>query len=231
MTMTGPQYDLLDSTKELTELGNLFYVERLLVESNTDGASVTPELTFDGGTTVSFSTFSRTTRGFDEITINRLGPLVSVALTNATFASQAIGFYTIELQIRPVQLGVNLVGIADKVEIPGRSADVSTSIVFDINPFTFPQDARFIEPVPRRLYIDLQTDATGVTPVLVASDGTETTLTTLIQTTRTIADLAILSGKRLKAIRLDGDFSDASNILFDIELDTYVPGTRRLSVG
>jgi hypothetical protein len=231
MVMTGPRYDLLDFTQELTEQGNLFYIERLLVENNTSGVSVTPQLTFDNDTVVAFPSFSRTTRGFSEVSINRLGPLVSLELTNSAFASQAIGIFSLELHLRPVRLGINFVATGQKVEVSGRGPSVSNSIVFEINPFEFPEDARHMQPIPRRLYLDIQTDATGVTPVLVSDDGTETTLTTIVQTTRKVVEFSILAGRRLRAVRLNGDFSDAANVLYDIELDTYLPGNRRLSVG
>ena len=63
------------------------------------------------------------------------------------------------------------------------------------------------------------------------TDGSITTLATLVQTTRTIVDLSILTGQRLKSVILAGDFSGTDTILYDIELDTYIPGNRRLAVG
>jgi len=231
MALLGPQYEILSYTQELTEQGNLFYIERLLVECNTNGQSVTPRLTFDNDTTVDLASFSTTFRRFIQVDIERLGPLVDLALVNSNFAGSGIAFFSLELQLRPVQLGVNLIGIGSKVEIPGRSPDVSNALVFDINPFTLPEDARFITPIPRRLYIDIKTDSSGIQVELENDDGTLTNVGTFVSTTRSVLDLSILTGQRLRSVIIGGDFSGTDTILYDIELDTYTPGNRRLAVG
>lgn len=229
MSLAGIQYEVLEHTQDLTEQNQLYYVERLIAEVNTNDNDVTPSLYFNG-TAVAYTALNTATRQFVQTTVERLGPLTSVQLAMSDFSSSNLGLYSLELHIRPVELKLNLITMGQTVQLAGRSVDPATSITFDINPHEFPENARFITPLPRRLYIDIKS-AANVTPVLVEDDGTETNLTAINQAGRAIVEFAILTGKRLKSLRLDGDFSVAGTVLYDIVLDTYVPGNRKLSVG
>lgn len=225
-------YDILPYSREFDELGHLYYVDRLIFEANTDGATVTPTIDYNG-TEVALSTFSSTSRTFSEITVNRLGPIDNIQVTPIN----EIYWYGCEMHIRPIQLGVQLVHVGGGPErkfnssMPGRTSDASESISFDINPFSFPEDARHVNPVLRYLWLDIVTGAQTVTPVLVNDQGTETTLTAITSASRSIQEFSILATNRIKTIRLDGDFTHSSVILYDIEIDLYVPNKRRLAVG
>ncbi len=137
-------------------------------------------------------------------------------------------WYDVHLVVRPIRLGVKLVGAGNRAELPGRTSDVGTSIVFDINPFSFPADARHLNPIPRRLYID----AKGTfTPQLNFDSGLTSSLTAFSSVTRTITEYSILQSDRIKSITLSGNFASADQVLYDIELDLYVPSARRLAIG
>lgn len=233
MALDTVVYDILPYSREFDQLGNLYYVERLIFEANTVGESVTPSIDFSSGTSESFTTFSSTVRQFNEVSINRLGPIDNISFTPIN----EIFWYGVEMFIRPIQLGVQMVytgGGKDRnfmTSFPGRTSDASTSISFDINPFSFPEDARHINPVLRYLWLDIVTGGQTVTPVLVNDQGTETTLTAITAATRDISEFSILATNRIRTIRLDGDFTNSSIILYDIECDIYVPNKRRMAVG
>lgn len=232
MALDTISYDILPYSRDFDELGNLFYLERLVVEANTNSNVVTPTVDFNG-TTADFTTFSSSTRAFSEITIDRLGPVNAITFTPIN----DIEWYGVELFLRPLQLGVQIVHSGKGPErksytsLPGRTSDAAVSISFDINPFSFPADARHVNPTLRYLWLDIVTGAASVTPVLVNDVGTETTLTAITATTRSIQEFSILGTNRIRTIRLDGDFTDSDIVLYDIECDLYIPNRRRMSVG
>jgi hypothetical protein len=234
MALDTVTYDILPYHRDFDLLGNLYYVERLIFEANTDGEAVTPKIDFSSGTSESFTTFSSTVREFNEVAINRLGPIDNISFTPIN----EIYWYGVEMHIRPIQLGVQIVNSGSnalqritRIDYPGRTSDASTSISFDINPFSFPEDARHVNPVLRYLWLDIVTGAQTVTPVLVNDQGTETTLTAITAATRAISEFSILATNRIRTIRLDGDFTHSSVILYDIEADLYLPNKRRMAVG
>jgi hypothetical protein len=226
MALDRIKYDVIPYTRELDELGNLFYVERLVLETNTNGNSVTPTLGFEAGDVV-LSSVSNTSRGMLEVAVNRLGPLNSVELAPVS----QIDWYGVELFVRPVMLGVNIVERGQQVVLPGRTSNSAVNLIFDINAFSFPEDARHINPIVRRLFIDIETGAETVTPTLNFDGGGSITLSGITLASRAIIEFAILNANRVKNITLAGDFSSSDVILYDIEIDIYIPSQRRLAVG
>ena len=232
MALDTISYDILPYTREFDDLANLYYFERLVVEADTDDTSVTPTVHYSG-TSTALTAFSCTDRAFNEITVNKLGPISQITFTPIN----EIYWYGIEMFIRPLEMGVQLVSTGRGPQrkflasMPGRSSDVTTSIQFDINPFSFPEDSRHINPVLRYLWLDIETGAETITPTLVNDQGTETALTGITSATRGIQEFSILATNRIKTVRLDGDFSSSDVILYDIEVDLYIPNSRRMSVG
>lgn len=212
-------YPIVEQSTEFTQRGNLFYIDRLMVEANTRGTIVTPSLVFED-TVVTLPTFSTTARRHVEIEINRIGSFSRLELTPVA----GIQWYLVELVIRPMQLGVGLLPRGARQQFPGRSADVSTSLTFELKPFSIPNDARLSCIVTKRIYVDIVTGAETVTPVVLFADGTTQTLATITQATRGVVELSILAAERVVAIRLDGDFSHEDVVLYDIEVDMYLPG-------
>lgn len=219
-------YDVVPFTRELDQLGNLFYVERLVVEVNTNNSTLTPTFNFEVGS-VALTGQTNSAQGMLEFTVNRLGPLLSVELAPAV----AIDWFGVELFVRPLNLGVVVVGRGLRVDLPGRTSDATANLIFDINPFAFPEDARHISPVVRRLWLDIQTGTNTVTPTLNFDDGTASTLAGITQVGRAVVELNVLQAKRVKNITLAGNFADGQVVLYDIEADVYLPSTRRLAVG
>lgn len=223
MALDRFKYDITPYSRDLNLIDRLFYVERVVADVNTNGVSLMTCIDF-GGTVVNFGGQSNTARGFLEYTVNRLGPLNHVEFTPIA----AVDWYDVEITFRPIDLGIRLVPAGQDTRHSGRTIAAGSSLVFDINPASLPEDCRFMKPIGRRLCIDM---VGTMTPVLNFDDGTSSTLTTLVHATRAIADLAILTGKRIKNVTLLGDFTDGANILYDIEMDIQVPNSRRVAVG
>lgn len=226
MALDTLNYDILPYSREFDELGNLFYVERIVVEADTDGTSVTPTISFNDSD-VALTAFSTSSRGFSEISVNRLGPVDAISFTPIN----SIEWYGVESFIRPIEMGANIVPGGMHTSFPGRTSDASTSISFDINPFSMPESARHINPILRYLYIDIETGAQTVTPTLINDAGTETALTGITTATRAISEFSILATNRIKTVRLDGDFTNSAIILYNIQIDMYIPAGRRMAIG
>lgn len=226
---TTANWDVIPETRELDELRNLHYFERVTVEANTNSQNLQVRITQDGSAITSTAQTS-SARDYLEFTFNRFGPIQGVDLIGSFF-DQNIQVYNVDCHVRPVVLSVNIVSSGTVRPLPGRTVDPTTAILFDLTPFTLSQDARFLRLVMRRLYIDIETGAQTVTPVLRYNDGTSTTLAAITQAGRAIVEFNILRTSRLERVELQGDFTNSAVILYDISIDVYVPANRRLAVG
>lgn len=227
MALDEIQFDVAFKTRELTQQGNLFYVERLVFEINTRGGTVTPELILEDSS-VTLTGVTTSERDFVAVPVNRLGPVSALVLSPVS----NIQWFDVAMYVRPVQLGIRLLNQQSNSSMPGRSVDSTSGVRFEVNPFSLPESARFVSPIYRRLYVDIETGAETVTPVLEFDDGTEQTLAPgIVHGTRRIAEFALCTVKRVKAVRLDGDFSSADVILYDLEADINVPNSRTRAVG
>ena len=224
MALDRISYPIVEQSKEFTQRGNLFYIERFMAEVNTRGTVVTPTLVLED-LVITLPAFSTTTRAQVEIDIDRIGAFTRLELSPAA----GIQWFFNELVIRPLQLGVALLPSGARQQFPGRTADITSNVIFDIKPFAAAADARLSCVITKRLYIDIETGAETVTPVLIFSDGTTQTLPGITQATRGVVEVSVLASTRLVAVRLDGDFSNPDIVLYDVEVDMYIPG--RVGVG
>ena len=219
-------YPIVEQTKEFTQRPNLFYIDRLMIEANTRGQVVTPTLVLED-LVITLPTFSTTVRDHVEIDVDRIGSFSRLELSPAS----GIQWFMAEVVIRPLQLGVALLPSGGRQQFPGRSDDVSSFLFFELKPFAVPTDARLSCIITKRLYIDIETGGETVTPVLLFADGTTQTLAGITQATRGVVEVSVLASTRLVGVRLDGDFSNSDIILYDIEVDMYVPGRAGVGAG
>jgi len=222
MSITGFTYNILEQTRELNELGRLFMIERLLVDADTDSQNVTPTLVFEDSTSA-LTAVSTSTRDVTELVVNRMGPLHEVRFAGS-FSTQNIQIHNLELVIRPVFLGINILPGGQngptRVIAHGYTNDPSTVLFFDINAFQLPADARRAKTIIKRLYIEAETNAQTITPTMVY-DGTSTALAATTFSGRQVIEFSIGRTDRLRRIQLAGDFTNSDIILYDIELDMY----------
>ena len=226
MALDSFSYDVVEQIREFTLLSNLYYVERVTAEINTRGIDVTPLLRLEA-TDYTLDAINTTVRDLVEIDVNRIGPFSRLNFSPVS----GIQWYQVSVVLRPLTLGLKIVARGIRTVFPGRSSSVSTYLEWDINPFSLPQDARNQQIIVRRLYLDLVTETEIVTPVLHFNDGTTETLRATIQATRGVVEYPILISKRLNKVRLNGDFTNSSIILYDVELDAYLPSKRQMAVG
>ena len=225
MSFDGIQFDIDDFVRELDELDRIIYVDRLVTDIDPQSNSVTPVVNLNG-TDVTLSAISSASRTISNLAINRIGP---VRYVQYQFAGEDdVRWYNIDLVIRALDLGINLLPTGDRVNQRGYATDVTTSLIFDINPFTLPTDARVQNGLIQRLYVDIVTGAETVTPVLVFDDGTTSSLAGITNATRAITEFSIGTTQRLNRIRLDGDFSNSAIVVYDFELDLYISPSHRV---
>lgn len=224
MALDRISYPIVEQTKEYTQRGNLFYIERFMIEANTRGTAVTPTLVLED-LVITLPTFSTTARDHIEVVADRIGSFSRFELSPAS----GIQWYLVEMVIRPLVLGVALLPSGARQQFPGRSSDVSSFLLFDLKPFAAPTDARLSCIITKRIYIDIETGAEIVTPVLLFVDGTSQTLAGITQATRGVVEVSVLAAERLVGVRLDGDFTNSDIVVYDVEVDMYVPG--RAGVG
>lgn len=224
MPLDRISYPVVEQVKEFTQRGNLFYIDQLMVEVNTRNQVVTPTLILED-LVVTLDTFSTSRRDHIQIEVNRIGSFSRLELSPAA----NMQWFMVEIVIRPVQLGVGLLPSGGRQQFPGQSDQVSEFLLFDLKPFSIPTDARLSCVITKRIYIDIETGNEMVTPVLLFADGTSQTLPAFTRSTRGVEEVNILASERLVAVRLDGDFTNPDIILYDIEVDMYIPG--RVGVG
>lgn len=226
MALDQVDFDITQQTKQYQQLANLFYIERINIEANTRGQTVTPTLQLEA-TSITLPTFSTAARDLVEIDVNRIGPFSALSLNPVS----SMQWYSVGMVVRPIVLGLKVVARDLRIVFPGRSSSIATTIRWDINPFALPADARNAQIIVKRVYLDIVTGAQSVTPVIEYTDGTTESLLAVTQATRGIVEFAVLTGKRIRAFRLDGDFTNSAIVVYDVELDAYLPSARNLAVG
>jgi hypothetical protein len=219
MATIGLDWQIDDHIRDLDELDRIIMVDRLVVDAFTDSNDVTPTLTLNN-TEVALTAINNAARSVTDTAVDRIGPINRLKLTYTD--NLTIEFYNVDLVIRPLDLGINVLPGGQRTQVTGRAPSPSTEIFYDISPFAISTDARIQNAIVQRLYIDAVTGAETITPVLVFDDGTTSSLAGLTAASRTITEYAIGTTQRLRRLRLDGDFTNSSIIVYDVELDLYV---------
>lgn len=226
MGLDSFSYDIVEQAREFTQLANLYYLERVTVEANTRGVDVTPVLQLEASE-FSLDVVNTTRRDLVEIDVNRIGPFSRLTFSPVL----GIQWYQVATVIRPLTLGVKMVERNLRTVFPGRSSNIGSYLVWDVNPFSLPSDARNQQIIMRYLFLDLVTGTETVTPWLIYNDGTIEILDDIVQPTRGVVECPILTSKRIRQVQLNGDFTSSEIIIYDVELDAYLPSQRRMAIG
>lgn len=165
---TALLFEVQPMQQMFNNLGNLYFIERLVLETNTGGTSVTPTIKIGGGT-LTLTSFSTSARDYTEISVERIGPIEHVQLA-ADFTTN-IQLFGIELYIRPVTLGIRMPD-GKRDEVGGKAVDNGTAIVFDIDPADRRFDAQSFVPLVERLWIDVDSNNVDITPEIVMENQT-----------------------------------------------------------
>ena len=100
MPLDRISYPIVEQTKEFTQRGNLFYIDRLMVQANTRGQVVTPTLILED-LVITLPTFTSTSRDHIDIDVERIGSFARLEFSPVF----NIQWFLVEMVIRPLQLG------------------------------------------------------------------------------------------------------------------------------
>lgn len=220
MAFDGIEWDVIDHTRALDELDRIIMVDRFVADMDAAGATVTPTIRLNN-TDITLTAITSTGRAITEQAINRIGPVDRFQMDFAI--TDAVRWFNIDLDVRALDLGINILPNGNRIGQRGRSIDPTVRLTWDINPFSLPADARATNTLIQRLYVDAVTGAQTITPVLEFHDGTTSSLAGITAATRTVTEFAIGTTQRLRQLRLDGDFTQSAIIVFDVEIDLYIP--------
>lgn len=165
---TGMLFEVQPMNQMFNNLGQLYFIERVVFETNTGGTSITPSIKIGGGT-VSASAFSTSARGYTEREIERIGPIEHLNLA-ANFTGN-VQLYGVEMFIRPVVLGIRLPN-GERMEVDGKAVASGTEIIFDIDPADRRFDAQSFVPLVERFFLDVDSASNDITVTLTMENQT-----------------------------------------------------------
>lgn len=165
---TSIVFEVQPLNQMFNNIGSLYFIERIVLETDTGGVSVTPSIKI-GGATLTLAAFNTSSRKYTEIDVERIGPVENVTLS-ADFTGD-VQIFGIELYLRPVSLGIRLPD-GNRMEVDGKSINGGTGVTFDIDPADRRFDAQSYIPLIERLYIDIDSADETVVPRLLMENQT-----------------------------------------------------------
>jgi hypothetical protein len=210
---TALLFEVQPLQQTFNELGNLYFIERLVLETNTGGTSVTPTIKIGGGT-LTLSSFSTSAREYTEISVERIGPIEYVQLA-ADFTTN-IQLFGVELYIRPVSLGIRMPD-GKRDEIGGKAVDNGTAVIFDIDPSDRRFDAQSFVPLVERLWLDVDSNSIEITPSIVMENQT-VTLTPESTASRDTIMYSVNHIGRIRYVQLAADYVTNAIKLYGVEM-------------
>lgn len=165
---TAILFEVQPLNQMFNNLGNLYFIERVVLETDTNGTSVTPSIKIGGGT-VSLSAFSTTSRSYTERDVERIGPIEHLNLA-ANFTGD-VQLYGVEMFIRPVVLGIRFPD-GNRMEVDGKAVASGTEIIFDIDPADRRFDAQSFVPLVERFFLDVDSASNDITVTLTMENQT-----------------------------------------------------------
>ena len=205
-------FELQPLIQELNMQGTLFWIERIVVEANTNGSTITVLIDTDGAT-ITAGTVNTTTREYVELFIQRPAPVRAVRLQDDF--TDDVQLFGVELHVRPVELGINTFG-GGRFTHDGKMIDPDTQLVFDIDPARHELDGTVNAPLIQYVNLELNSAGTTVTPQI----DTEFGLIELAPTSSTTRETIIYELQQVgnpSEFRLLGDFTGAVE-LYGVEL-------------
>lgn len=196
-------FDIPPESRSLDALENLYAIERVTIEADTGGTTLTPTLNLEN-TTLALATVNTSSRSMTEITVEKLGPMTGLTLSgDFTTNVQVFG---VEIHIRPIVLGIVLAD-GQRININGRTNNAASSIIFDIDPHERRLDGggTFL-PVFDRFILEADTDDANVSPTMAFEDDTTITLDTFSSTIRERKVYQINRTGRIDQLLLSADY-------------------------
>ena len=205
-------YEMQPLIQELNMQGTLFWIERIVVEANTNGSTITVLIDTDGAT-ITAGTVSTTAREYVELFIQRPAPVRAVRLQDDF--TDDVQLFGVELHVRPVELGVNTFG-GGRFTHDGKMIDPDSLLIFDIDPARHELDGTVNVPVTHFVNLEINSAGTLITPEIDTEFGLIELAPASSSTRETITyELQQIGNPR--EFRLRGDFTGAVE-LYGVEL-------------
>jgi len=195
----------------------LVVVEDMFIDATTGGETFTPTLITNNGD-ITLDTIAPSTRQLLTQSLDRMFQVMGLRLAGTSLTSN-VEIYGAEIEVSLLRLGITINGI--RFEFPGRAPALNTALIFAIDPSTLPYEARFGNPVLKRLYIDATLNSNTITPRFIFT-GQTSDLVPTATSERVRREWPVGIADRLTAFHLLGDFTQNIRI-HRIEVDIYVP--------
>jgi hypothetical protein len=127
-----------------------------------------------------------------------------------------VNMYGVELNVRPVELGITNTITGERATVRGRSADPTTAITFEIPPSFRILDQLNTIYFIERLAVDIDSNSVSVTPSITTENAT-ITLTAISSTARNTIEEDVERVGPVQSVTLTGDFTGDVQ-LFGIEM-------------
>lgn len=205
-------FEVPPNRREFDNTGRLFWIERVVVEANTGGTTLTVEFECDG-VTFTAGTVNTTTRSYTEIFVQRPGPIRELRiLGDFTVDVQVFG---VECHVRPVNLGIQT-WAQNRFTYDGKVIAPGTEIVFDIDPDRHEIDGTVNVPTVQWLYLDIDTAEADIRPRIVTEFGDIVmTLANTDKRCTLVYDLHEIGN--IHQLTLEGDFANNAIGLYGVE--------------
>ena len=214
--MTEPDTEIIFEVQpllqELNMQGSLFWVERVVVEADTNGSDITVIVDTDAGP-LTVGTVNTSSRTYAEIDIERPAPVRALRLQDDF--TDNVNVFAVELHMRPVEIGFNLFG-GQRFTHTGKLVSPGTSLVFDIDPARAELDGTINVPLIEYLNLEINSGGTSVTPKIETEFGT-IELESTSSTSRETTVYEIQQVGNVREVRLDGDWTSGIE-LYQVEV-------------
>lgn len=211
---TSITFEVQPILQELNAQGTLMWIERLVVEADTNSSTITPSIVSNGANYIPSTTITTTARSYTEIAVQRPGPVFEVQLAdNFTDDVQLFG---VELYMRPVELGVQQFN-GSRVTYDGKMVTPGTELVFDVDPARHEVDGTVNIPIVQFLHLDINSAGVAVTPVIQTEFG-NISLTAATTSSRQTVIYDIQQIGNIQAVKLQADFAANAIELYGVEI-------------
>lgn len=208
----GITFEIPPNRREFDNTGNLLWIERLVIDANTGGATITVEIETDGAT-FTVGTVSTTARDYTEIFVQRPGPIIELRLLGDFTAD--VNVFGVECHVRPVNLGIQT-WRQNRFTFDGKVVAPASRIVFDVDPERHELDGVVNVPLIEWLYLEIDTAGSDVRPRIVTEFG-DIVMTLANTDTRCTVVYDLHAVGNVHRVQLEGDFANNAIGLYGVE--------------
>lgn len=210
-------WQIQPALQDMNQLGDLFWIERVVVEADTDSNDAVVEYVNGLGNTITVGTVNTASRTYTEFSVEEPGPVREFRIDVGAIEDD-IQVFGVEMFIRPVILTIQDRTGASTINTKhdGKMVDQTSGVIFDIDPFRNEADGDSYVPLVEFLILDINTGGTDITPKVVTELGT-LFLTAANTTSRETIVYDVSRIGNVTSVELQGDFTSGV-ALYDARL-------------